>query len=92
MIASVLPLPPDPDLVHEPTPSQADLEAHFASQLGPVEDRSYQKAIWWRNLNRIMSGIGTLLIGVIVRFFKPSFERRLTLYQIALGVLASRMS
>ncbi|KAF2182773.1 hypothetical protein K469DRAFT_690511 [Zopfia rhizophila CBS 207.26] len=75
MIASILPLPPDPDLVQEPTPSQIDLERQFAQQLGPVDDRSYQKAMWWRNLNRIMSGIGTLLIGVI----------------IALAVVASKM-
>ncbi|KAF2262902.1 hypothetical protein CC78DRAFT_545415 [Lojkania enalia] len=75
MVASILPLPPDPELA-EATPSQMDLEQQFAAQLGPVDDRSYQKAIWWRNLNRIMSGIGTLLIGVI----------------IALAILASRMS
>lgn len=43
-----------------------DLERHFARELGPVDDKSFQKATWWRNLNRIMSGIGTLLIGVIV--------------------------
>lgn len=66
MIASVLPLPPDPELANEPTPSQMDLERQFARELGPVDDKSYQKAMWWRNLNRIMSGLGTLLIGVIV--------------------------
>src|SRR4051812_30746018 len=66
IIASVLPLPPDPALAQE-TPSQVDLERQFAQAFGPVDDRSYQKAMWWRNLNRIMSGVGTLLIGVIVR-------------------------
>lgn len=76
MFAAFLPLPPDPDLIQEPTPSQVDLERHFTSQLGPIDDRSYQKAVWWRNLNRIMAAIGTLLIGVIV----------------ALAILASRMS
>ncbi|KAF2243311.1 hypothetical protein BU26DRAFT_437302 [Trematosphaeria pertusa] len=76
MIASFLPLPPDPDLVQEPTPSQMDLERQLAQELGPVEDKTFRKAMWWRNLNRIMSGIGTLLIGVI----------------IALAVLASKMS
>lgn len=76
MIASFLPLPPDPAMVHEATPSQMDLERQFARELGPDDDRSFQKAMWWRNLNRIMSAIGTLLIGVI----------------IALAILASRMS
>jgi hypothetical protein len=68
MIASFLPLPPDPAKVPEPTPtpSQVDLERHLAGALGPVDDRSYQKAMWWRNLNRIMAAVGTLLVGVIV--------------------------
>ncbi|KAF1997199.1 hypothetical protein P154DRAFT_547509 [Amniculicola lignicola CBS 123094] len=76
MIASFLPLPPDPELEHGPTPSQMDTERRFTSQFGPVEDRSFAKATWWRNLNRIMAAVGTLLIGVI----------------IALAILASRMS
>lgn len=66
MIAAFLPLPPDPEMVEEPSPSQMDLERQFAQEVGPVDDRSYQKALWWRNLNRIMAAIGTLLIGVIV--------------------------
>ncbi|KAF1970157.1 hypothetical protein BU23DRAFT_216461 [Bimuria novae-zelandiae CBS 107.79] len=76
MMASVLPLPPDPDTVQGATASELDLEQRFDDQFGPVVDKSYQKARWWRNLNRVMSGVGTLLIGVI----------------IALAVLASRMS
>lgn len=75
MIASVLPLPPDPKAV-QTTASELAFEQRFEDQLGPVVDKSYQKANWWRNLNRIMSGVGTLLIGAI----------------IALAVLASRMS
>ncbi|KAH7392880.1 hypothetical protein BKA66DRAFT_602216 [Pyrenochaeta sp. MPI-SDFR-AT-0127] len=74
MIASVLPLPLDPNLAE--TPSQANIEQQFAQAFGPADDKAFQKATWWRNLNRIMSGIGTLLIGVI----------------IALAILASRMS
>jgi hypothetical protein len=75
MIASVLPLPPDPATIEE-TASDSDLEQHFDHQFGPVVDKSFQKANWWRNLNRVMSGVGTLLIGAI----------------IALAILASRMS
>ncbi|KAF1844570.1 uncharacterized protein K460DRAFT_376228 [Cucurbitaria berberidis CBS 394.84] len=73
IIASFLPLPLDPNLAS--TPSQADIEQQFAQQFGPTDDKAFQKATWWRNLNRIMSGIGTLLIGLI----------------IALSILASRM-
>ncbi|KAF2443805.1 hypothetical protein P171DRAFT_44348 [Karstenula rhodostoma CBS 690.94] len=76
MIASVLPLPPDPKTVQETTASELALEQRFDDQFGPLVDKSYQKANWWRNLNRIMSGVGTLLIGAI----------------IAIAVLASRMS
>lgn len=66
MIASFLPLPANPEMSQLPTPSQMDLERQFARDLGPIEDKTYQKANWWRNLNRIMSGLGTLLVGVIV--------------------------
>ncbi|KAF2711196.1 hypothetical protein K504DRAFT_244036 [Pleomassaria siparia CBS 279.74] len=65
MIAAFLPLPPNPDMT-EISPSQLDVERQFDQEIGPVDDRSYQKALWWRNLNRIMAAIGTLLIGVIV--------------------------
>lgn len=76
MIASVLPLPPDPKMFPEATASVLAFEQHLNNEFGPVVDRSHQKANWWRNLNRIMSGVGTLLIGAIV----------------ALAILAARMS
>ncbi|KAF2640810.1 hypothetical protein P280DRAFT_400546 [Massarina eburnea CBS 473.64] len=75
MIAAVLPLPPSPDML-EATPSQRDVENQLARDFGPAGDKSFKKATWWRNLNRVMSGLGTLLVGVI----------------IALAILASRMS
>lgn len=64
MLASCLPLPPDPTVA--PTPSQADMDQHFSYQFGPADDKAFQKAVWWRNLNRIMSVIGTVLIVVII--------------------------
>ncbi|KAF2203290.1 hypothetical protein GQ43DRAFT_429991 [Delitschia confertaspora ATCC 74209] len=75
MIASFLPLPQDPSLAQE-TPSQLDLERQYDEAIGPVDDRSYLKAKWWRNVNRIMSVVGTILLAVI----------------IALAVVASRMA
>jgi hypothetical protein len=77
MIASFLPLPPDPEMSELPTASQIDLERQFARDLGPIEDKTYQKAHWWRNLNRIMSGLGTLLVGVIVSFGLSHLQRLL---------------
>ncbi|OCK85297.1 hypothetical protein K432DRAFT_413395 [Lepidopterella palustris CBS 459.81] len=75
MIAAFLPLPVAPGLSKEATPSQADIERAFVRDIGPIDERRYQKARWWRNLNRIMSVVGILLIGAI----------------IALAVVASRM-
>lgn len=66
MVAAFLPLPPNPEMVEEPSPSQLDLERQFDRQVGTIDDRTYAKALWWRNLNRIMAAVGTLLIGVIV--------------------------
>jgi hypothetical protein len=60
MIASFLPLPLNPNLVE--AQSQTDLEQQFARDIGAIDDKAFQKASWWRNLNRIMSGIGTLLV------------------------------
>ncbi|KAL5114992.1 hypothetical protein ACEQ8H_007101 [Pleosporales sp. CAS-2024a] len=74
MIASCLPLPLNPNSVE--AQDQTDVEQQSVRDFGPVDDKAFQKATWWRNLNRLMSAIGTLLIGVI----------------IALAVLASRVS
>ena len=60
MIASFLPLPLDPN--HVQVRSQMDLEQQFARSMGALDDKAFQKATWWRNLNRVMSGIGTLLV------------------------------
>ncbi|KAH6642638.1 hypothetical protein C7974DRAFT_409178 [Boeremia exigua] len=72
-IASCLPLPYDPTSVA--IESQVEFEQQYAQQIATINDKAFQKATWWRNLNRVMSGVGTLLVGVIV----------------ALGILASRM-
>ena len=73
IIASFLPLPYITEIAYGS--NQADMEQQLAYRTQPADDKAYQKAAWWRNLNRIMSAIGTLLIGVI----------------IALAILVSRM-
>lgn len=64
ILASFLPLPPDPEL-STPAPSFVDVERQLAG-IVTVDERSFRKAQWWRNLNRILAAVGTLLIGVIV--------------------------
>lgn len=70
MFASFLPLPP---------PSQADMKEknHLTRHLdlesgrrystkGQNSSSHYNKARWWRNLNRYMSVIGLFLIGAAI--------------------------
>lgn len=61
MIAAILPIPLDPNLVSTAR-SQTDLEQQFARDIGAIDDKAFAKATWWRNLNRVMSGVGTLLV------------------------------
>lgn len=90
MIASVLPLPHDP--TQETTASQHDLEQQFAQQFGPANDKAFQKATWWRNLNRVMSGIGTLLVIAIVSSIEIlCLGTSINTSQIVLAVFVSRM-
>ncbi|KAF2840267.1 hypothetical protein M501DRAFT_903139, partial [Patellaria atrata CBS 101060] len=67
-IASFMPLPANPglDLSKEATASQLDIERAMARELGPLDERRYLKALWWRNLNRIMSFVGAALVAAVV--------------------------
>jgi hypothetical protein len=49
MIAAFLPLPLDPRLIE--AGSQTDVEQQFARNFGALDDKAFQKATWWRNLN-----------------------------------------
>ena len=44
------------------TPMLEDLE----KQLGAVDEARYENARWWRNINRVMSGFGVLIIVAII--------------------------
>lgn len=66
IIAAFLPLPVRPQLSKEATPSQVDVERAMQMAVGPTEEKSYLKARWWRNLNRIMAVFGAGLIAAIV--------------------------
>ncbi|KAI1322825.1 hypothetical protein F5Y16DRAFT_27638 [Xylariaceae sp. FL0255] len=74
MIAAFLPLPPDPQLEMEEKgqntsrftiPEEAVPEP-FYQQFTEVDDSRYQSARWWRNLNRLMSILGLLILGAVI--------------------------
>ncbi|KAJ5033519.1 uncharacterized protein L3040_008634 [Drepanopeziza brunnea f. sp. 'multigermtubi'] len=73
MIAAFLPLPPNPELhMREQDNSTSNLDEanatpnHYARQFGPMDERRYESAKWWRNLNRWMSVVGLLILATIV--------------------------
>ncbi|KAI9049471.1 hypothetical protein LZ554_006502 [Drepanopeziza brunnea f. sp. 'monogermtubi'] len=73
MIAAFLPLPPNPELnMREQDNSTSNLDEanatpnHYARQFGPMDERRYESAKWWRNLNRWMSVLGLLIMATIV--------------------------
>ena len=48
------------------TRSQLDVEVAIVQEVGSIEERKYQKAMWWRWANRFMSVVGLVVIGAIV--------------------------
>ncbi|KAJ4304425.1 hypothetical protein N0V88_002038 [Collariella sp. IMI 366227] len=71
MIAAFLPLPPKPEYEK---PDIENSQSRFGTIRSPafrygqyiVDETRYESAKWWRNLNRVMSIIGLLIIGAIV--------------------------
>lgn len=77
MVAAFLPLPKRPQVYANPDalPSNAGM-SEIGSQAYPnsvvpsetsLDERRWQKARWWRRVNRIMSIMGLLIIGAVVR-------------------------
>ena len=66
MVAAVLPLPYRPEIRNVGTPSELKLEQEMYNKLGPVDERRYAKARWWRTLNSIMSAVGLVITGIMV--------------------------
>jgi hypothetical protein len=74
MIAAFLPLPPNPmremrerDNSTSNLDSSNDAVNEYARHVRPMDEARYESARWWRQLNRIMSFLGLLIIGTIVR-------------------------
>lgn len=38
----------------------------FEARVASIDDTKFQNARWWRNLNRVMSVVGLLLLGTII--------------------------
>lgn len=68
MAAACLPLPPrpQPEMMQQPSDSLLDVPRPNTRQNILLDDRQHYSARWWRNVNRIMSIIGLLVIAVIV--------------------------
>lgn len=69
--ASLLPLPPKPKSngkKPERRLSRLDLARDLEKALGYVDEARYENARWWRNLNRMMSVLGVIILLAIVSF------------------------
>lgn len=64
MVAALLPLPPNP----QRQMSEREVNGHstFRYHQQLVEEMRYESARWWRNLNRLMSVVGLLIIGAVI--------------------------
>lgn len=65
LVAALLPLPRKPDLDLEATMPSSDIALH--ARVYDLEQRRYDNARWWRNLNRWMVPVGFIIIAVVVR-------------------------
>ncbi len=68
-IASFLPLPAGPDISSvkgKNNPTRTQLAEDLEKQMGPIDEARYENARWWRNINRIMSLIGIVIIVAVV--------------------------
>ncbi|KAI9793388.1 MAG: hypothetical protein M1816_000280 [Peltula sp. TS41687] len=72
MIAAFLPLPFNPrqgggdDRRSSRIISSSRIEDMFEKKLNPIDQARYDSARWWRNLNRILSLLGLLILGAII--------------------------
>lgn len=65
LVAALLPLPRKPDLDLEANMPSSDIALH--ARVYDLEQRRYDNARWWRNLNRWMVPVGFIIIAVVVR-------------------------
>ncbi|KAK4123760.1 hypothetical protein N657DRAFT_572942 [Parathielavia appendiculata] len=66
MVAAFLPLPPIPELHMSDVENNGPAPSASKYRKYVMEETRYESARWWRNLNRVMSFIGLLIIGAVV--------------------------
>lgn len=88
LVAALLPLPRKPNLDLEANMPSSDIALH--ARVYDLEQRRYDNARWWRNLNRWMIPVGFIIIAVVVCFcpLPPRIIRMLT-NQIILAVVGT---
>jgi len=97
ILGAVLPLPTRPHAVDAAPPGVDGVDRVFLQNTSVVnviemDERRYQKARWWRILNRIMVAPAILIMGAVVRTKCRSSLRKahpLTPLQVALAVVAT---
>lgn len=67
-IAAFLPLPPKPKMSPEMMEyeSDSDVEVALEAQCMNLQQRRYENARWWRNLNRWMISLGVVILVIII--------------------------
>ncbi|KAI9847848.1 MAG: hypothetical protein M1837_001741 [Sclerophora amabilis] len=76
MIGAVLSLPPQPKTFHKRKSNLGDLEAALQEDDISIDHTHYYNTVWWRNLNRIMSVVGVLMIGAIIALVVVAIKMR----------------
>lgn len=74
IVAAILPLPKRPQFIDAPARMMANEESigrvylpnSSVVNIAEMEEKIYQKARWWRVLNRIMVAPACLIIGAVV--------------------------
>jgi hypothetical protein len=56
--------------------SHVDIRRRMVNTLDVIDERRYNSAKWWRNLNRVMSIVGLLVIGAIVALAVVGVKQR----------------
>ena len=68
-IAAFLPLPLKLAIANakgKEVSRQIQVLEDLEQQLGTVDEARYENARWWRNVNRVMSGFGVLIIVAVI--------------------------
>ena len=93
-IASFLPLPPRPNipsLKGKDSPGRTQIIEDFEKHLGPIDEARYENARWWRNINRIMSLFGIVIVVAVVSFANGTTpSNTLTEFEITIAAVTAK--